>query len=112
MGLELDIAAVGGQNVIAVKGDVDLYTSPRLRAAVLKAIDQGPVGVDLREARMLAGVTGADRPQSFDRDAKLFGKRMDLTAGDLAGEPPRHVVMVGGPAIGATPVPALIPMFV
>jgi anti-sigma B factor antagonist len=50
--MELDIETVerDGASLITVTGDVDLYTSPRMRAAVMKAIPQakGPVAVDLR----------------------------------------------------------------
>lgn len=48
MSLEISEAERRGQHVISVSGEVDLYTSPTLRQALLSAIERWRrVGVDL-----------------------------------------------------------------
>jgi len=51
MALELDSMEVDGNCVIKANGEVDLYSSPRLREALLKAIPktQRAIGVDLSQ---------------------------------------------------------------
>ncbi len=55
MALELDIVEAATESLITVRGEVDLYTSPRLRAAVLTVIPKarGPVGVDLAAVKYM-----------------------------------------------------------
>ncbi|MBP8131017.1 MAG: STAS domain-containing protein [Candidatus Hydrogenedentes bacterium] len=45
MALELQTAEAGGRCVIHVTGEVDLYASPELRAAILKAVSGSGDGV-------------------------------------------------------------------
>jgi anti-sigma B factor antagonist len=49
MALDIELEELSDQTVISVAGDVDLYTSPDLRKAVLKAIPKaaGRVALDL-----------------------------------------------------------------
>lgn len=49
MALNIELENVNDQTVISVAGDVDLYTSPDLRKAILKAIPKsaGRVAIDL-----------------------------------------------------------------
>lgn len=49
MALELDIQEQGGHYLIMAKGEVDLYSSPGLREAILKGAKSGAgaLGVDL-----------------------------------------------------------------
>jgi anti-sigma B factor antagonist len=49
MALNIEEKEADGSCLIAVSGEVDLYTSPQLRAAVTKAVSKtrGPVRVDL-----------------------------------------------------------------
>jgi anti-sigma B factor antagonist len=51
MALDLEHTEVDGQVVIKAAGDVDLYSSPKLRDALLKAIPKAgtAVGIDLSE---------------------------------------------------------------
>ena len=49
MELEVDVKQHNNDMVVSVKGDVDLYTSPRVRSALVKALTEtsGGVGIDL-----------------------------------------------------------------
>jgi len=51
MELEVNVKEQNGDMLVTVKGDVDLYTSPRVRSALVKALTKtsGGVGIDLRE---------------------------------------------------------------
>ncbi|MBI2423691.1 MAG: STAS domain-containing protein [Candidatus Hydrogenedentes bacterium] len=50
MALELNLTEQHGEHVIVASGEVDLYSSPALRDAILKAVPKtaGKVAVDLR----------------------------------------------------------------
>ena len=45
MALEMDVQEIDGRHIIQVRGEVDLYASPELRAAILKAIPKAVEGV-------------------------------------------------------------------
>lgn len=47
MALELETREQDGRHVIQVKGEVDLYASPNLRAAIMKAIPSALEGVHI-----------------------------------------------------------------
>ncbi len=51
MAMDLDVVDQDGNVVLAAKGEVDLYSSPQMREALLKAIPKAAsaVGVDLSE---------------------------------------------------------------
>ncbi len=54
MGLDIDTREESGWHVIAVEGEVDLNSSPRLRKAILASIEKDrSVGVDLRGAEYM-----------------------------------------------------------
>ena len=55
MELDISIGESNGARVVRVSGDVDLYTSPRLRTAVLREIakGRGQVAVDLSRVRYM-----------------------------------------------------------
>jgi len=55
MELTIDTVETQRMQLVKVKGDVDLYTSTQMRAAVMKAIPKagGAVGVDLSEVRYM-----------------------------------------------------------
>lgn len=54
MGLDIETREESGWHVIAVQGEVDLNSSPRLRKAILASIDKDrSVGVDLRNAEYM-----------------------------------------------------------
>lgn len=49
-GLEIDHRAAGDWKIVAVRGEVDLSTTPQLREALTAAAESGaPVAVDVRE---------------------------------------------------------------
>jgi len=51
MSLQIDVTDVGGNPVIAVAGEVDLYSSPELREAISEAVPGAKefLGVDLSQ---------------------------------------------------------------
>lgn len=52
MALQLETAEQDGRTIIKVAGEVDLYTSPQLRTAIIKAIPKAScevLGIDLSE---------------------------------------------------------------
>jgi anti-sigma B factor antagonist len=55
MGLELEQATRGDWEVLTVRGEIDLSTSPELRDALTKLIDAGSphVAVDLSDVRFM-----------------------------------------------------------
>ncbi len=54
MALEIEVRETGGWYVIAVRGEVDLNSSPQLRKAVLAGIERTPrVAVDLGGAQYM-----------------------------------------------------------
>lgn len=72
MGITVETIEQGGQTAIQVSGEVDLYTSPDLRAAISKAVGKGggPVHVQLADvtymdssgvATLVEGLRSADR---------------------------------------------------
>lgn len=50
MSVNIETKTDGGTTVVALQGDVDLYSSPQLRAAIVDAMAGGAVAVDLRAA--------------------------------------------------------------
>ena len=81
MPVKIDVDAAGEETLLRVEGDVDLYSSPELRKAVLKAVPKAvsAVGVDL------AGVTYIDSSGVATlveglRSAKEHGKVFVLVA--------------------------------
>jgi anti-anti-sigma factor len=49
-GIEIDHRTAGDWRVVAVRGEVDLSTTPQLREALTEAVESGsPVAVDLRD---------------------------------------------------------------
>ena len=55
MAMELSSAEKDGKYTIAVKGEIDLYSSPDLRSAITKAIPSASAAlhIDLREAEYM-----------------------------------------------------------
>ena len=51
MALDLELVESGGRQVIKASGEVDLYSSPKLRETILKVISKADkaLGVDLSE---------------------------------------------------------------
>lgn len=52
MALELEVGELDGRQVIYVRGEVDLYASPNLRAAIMKAIPMALEGVHIDLSRV------------------------------------------------------------
>ena len=76
MALELKQTERDGNCIVEAKGEIDLYSSPQLREAILKACKSKPnkVGIDLREvgymdssgvATLVEGLQAAGGPASF-----------------------------------------------
>ncbi len=76
--LTVEPARVGSAVVVAVKGEIDIATGPRLRAALADALDQpgsGPVVVDLSKVTFL-GSTGV--AVLVDADWQANQRKRDL----------------------------------
>lgn len=56
MSLQIDQSRLDGTTVLTVRGEVDLYTSPDLRTAIMSAVPGAPDGIELD----LAGVAYMD----------------------------------------------------
>jgi anti-sigma B factor antagonist len=76
MALELSQVEQGSHCVVMAKGEIDLYSSPQLRDAILKAckVSKGKVGVNLSEvaymdssgvATLVEGLQASGGPESF-----------------------------------------------
>lgn len=76
MALDLSQAEQDGHSIVLAKGEIDLYSSPQLRDAILKACkaSKGKVGVNLSEvaymdssgvATLVEGLQAAGGPASF-----------------------------------------------
>jgi anti-sigma B factor antagonist len=77
MALDIELEELSDQTVISVAGDVDLYTSPDLRKAVLKAIPKaaGRVAIELSGVNYIdsSGVaTLVEGMRSARKHDKLF----------------------------------------
>ncbi len=55
MEISVEINEKGDSQLIRAVGEIDLYTSPRLRAAIMKAVQNGKkeIAVDLSEVRYM-----------------------------------------------------------
>jgi anti-sigma B factor antagonist len=76
--LTVEPARVGSSVVVAVKGEIDIATGPRLRAALAEALDEpgdGPVVVDLSKVTFL-GSTGV--AVLVDADWQANQRKRDL----------------------------------
>lgn len=75
--LAIDARAAGAWDVVTVRGEVDIATSPQLRAAIERALDRGAqrVLVDLRDVPFLdssgLGVLVAGHRRSRERGGEL-----------------------------------------
>lgn len=76
MALELNLLEQEGNCIIVAKGEIDLYSSPQLREAILKACKSktNKLGIDLSEvgymdssgvATLVEGLQAAGGPESF-----------------------------------------------
>ena len=79
--MRIEKATSADETIIRVEGDVDLYSSPELRTAVLKALPKAPQGVGVH----LGGVTYMDSSGVATlveglRSAKEHGKDFWLLA--------------------------------
>ena len=77
MPLEIDVTDTEGKRFIVVKGEVDLYTSPELRAVAVKKVPKGTevIGVDLSQVAYMdsSGVaTLVEAMKSATKGAKAF----------------------------------------
>lgn len=79
MDLGLDVTEHGATTVLAVRGEVDVYTAPRLREKLVELVSQGRrnIVVDLEEVDFLDStglgvlVGGLKRLRSHDGDLSL-----------------------------------------
>lgn len=79
MDLGLDVTEQGGSTVLAVRGEVDVYTAPRLREKLVELVAQGKhqIVVDLEAVDFLDStglgvlVGGLKRLRSHDGDLVL-----------------------------------------
>jgi len=70
-----------GETLITVEGDVDLYSSPELRTAVLKAVPKAEVGVGVHLGRVsYMDSSGVATLVEGLRSAKEKGKAFVLVA--------------------------------
>jgi len=79
--VRIEKATSADETIIRVEGDVDLYSSPELRTAVLKALPKAALGVGVH----LGGVTYMDSSGVATlveglRSAKAHGKNFWLVA--------------------------------
>ncbi len=76
MALELKQSEQDGNCIVEAKGEIDLYSSPQLREAILKACKskKNLLGIDLREvgymdssgvATLVEGLQASGGPESF-----------------------------------------------
>ncbi len=54
--MRIETTKAAGGTIIAVEGDIDLYSSPELRTVVLKAVPKADTGIEIH----LAGVSYMD----------------------------------------------------
>lgn len=79
--MKIDTDARADETIVSVEGDVDLYSSPELRAAVLAAVPKASTGVGVQ----LSAVTYMDSSGVATlveglRSAKEHGKTFALVA--------------------------------
>ncbi len=79
--MKIETTVTADETIIAVEGDIDLYSSPELRTAVLKAVPRATTGVGVH----LGGVTYMDSSGVATlveglRSAKENGKTFSLVA--------------------------------
>jgi anti-sigma B factor antagonist len=79
--VRIETTDTAGETTIVVEGDVDLYSSPELRTAVLKAVPKATTGVGIH----LGGVSYMDSSGVATlveglRSAKEHGKKFALVA--------------------------------
>ena len=81
MALKIEHEVSGGGTVVSVAGDVDLYTSPDLRDAILKAIPKaaGRVAVNLSGVNYIDSSGVATLVEGL-RSARKFDKGFVLVA--------------------------------
>ena len=81
MALTIEESRLGEETVIGVRGEVDLYTSPKLRTAILKAVPAsgGGVAVDLSGVGYIDSSGVATLVEGL-RSAKEHGKAFTLVA--------------------------------
>jgi anti-sigma B factor antagonist len=81
LAVKIDITKGPEETLVTVEGDIDLYSSPELRKAVLKAVPRASAGVGVH----LGGVTYMDSSGVATlveglRSAKEHGKTFALVA--------------------------------
>jgi anti-sigma B factor antagonist len=79
--VKIETTVTADETIISVEGDIDLYSSPELRTAVLKAVPRATTGVGVH----LGGVTYMDSSGVATlveglRSAKENGKTFSLVA--------------------------------
>jgi anti-sigma B factor antagonist len=87
MSLEIDSRGNGGSTRITVRGEVDLYTSPDLRSAIMDAVPEAPVGVELDlggveymdSSGVATLVEGFKRARELDKAFVLVGPSRAVT---------------------------------
>lgn len=80
MELEVSTEDVGDHRVIGLKGEVDIYTAPRLREAIVEAVDNGryKIVVDLERVDFLDStglgvlVGGLKRVKPFEGEVGIL----------------------------------------
>lgn len=79
--MRIETTNTAGETIIAVEGDIDLYSSPELRAAVLKAVPKAAagVGIHLGEVSYMDSSGVATLVEGL-RSAKENGKSFTLVA--------------------------------
>lgn len=83
--MRIEVTKAADETLIVVEGDIDLYSSPELRTAVLKEVPKAAAGVGVD----LGGVTYMDSSGVATlveglRSAKEHGKRFSLVAPSTA----------------------------
>ena len=81
MALTIEESKSNDETVVVVQGEVDLYTSPQLRSAILKAVPAaaGGVAVDLSEVSYIDSSGVATLVEGL-RSARKHGKTFTLVA--------------------------------
>lgn len=79
MELDIDVRELGSQSVVDVKGEIDVYTAPKLREKLIELVSEGSYnvvvnleGVDFLDSTGLGVLVGAlKRVKAHDGDLSL-----------------------------------------
>jgi anti-sigma B factor antagonist len=87
--VEIHESPIDGVSVLAIRGELDAQTAPRVAAAIASALQHVPMGliVDLLQLRFLSSA-GMTALVDGDREARRIGKRFGVVADGSATSRP------------------------